>query len=59
MWNHEKQARFDYLREREQSGTLTISEGEELRSLYQELYDLEAAAQRTEQNIAALENRNR
>jgi len=64
MWNHEKQARFDYLRDREQSGMLTTSEGEELHSLYQELYALEVAtqtpaAQHTEQKITALEDRNR
>ena len=64
MWNHEKQARFDYLREREQSSTLTTSERDELDALYQELYALEAAAhapavQRAEQKIAALKQRNR
>ncbi len=64
MWNYEKQARFDYLREREQAGTLTTSERDELHALYQELYALEAvahapAAQRAEQRITALEERNR
>jgi len=64
MWNDEKQARFDYLREREQSSTLTTSESDELDALYQELYALEAAAhapavQRAEQKISALEERNR
>ena len=64
MWNHEKQARFDYLREHEQTDTLTTSEREELNSLYQELYALEAAthapaSQRAEQKIVALEERNR
>ncbi len=64
LWNHEKQARFDYLRGREQAGTLTTSECDELHSLYQELYALEAAshapaAQRAEQKIAAREERNR
>ncbi|MBM3240693.1 hypothetical protein FJZ31_30795 [Candidatus Poribacteria bacterium] len=62
MWNHEKQARFDYLRER--LGTLTTSERDELDTLYQELYALEAvahapAAQHAEQKIATLEQRNR
>jgi len=37
MWNHEKQTRFDCLREREQAGTLTTSERDELDALYQEL----------------------
>jgi len=64
MWNHEKQTRFDCLREREQAGTLTTSERDELDALYQELYDLEAAThapsvQRAEQKIATLEERNR
>ena len=64
MWNHEKQARFDYLREREQADTLTTSEREELNSLYQELYALEAAthapaSQRSEKKIVAQEERNR
>jgi len=64
MWNYEKQSRFDHLREREQAGALTTSECDELRALYQELYALEAvahapAAQRAEQKIAALEERNR
>ncbi|MFQ6042253.1 MAG: hypothetical protein ACE5PV_15465 [Candidatus Poribacteria bacterium] len=64
MWNHEKQARFDHLREREQMDMLTASEREELNSLYQELYALEAAthapaSQRAERKIASLEERNR
>lgn len=64
MWNHEKQTHFDCLREREQAGTLTTSERDELDALYQELYALETAAhapsvQRTEQKIATLEERNR
>jgi len=63
MWNHEKQARFDSLREQEQACTLTPSERDELQTLYQELYALEAAshapaAQRAEQKSAALEERN-
>jgi hypothetical protein len=64
MWNHEKQARFDSLREREQACTLTESERDELHTLYEELYALEAAthapqAQRAEREIDALEERNR
>ena len=64
MWNHEKQARFDVLREREQGDTLTTSERDELQALYQELYALEVnllspAAQRDERRITALEERNR
>ena len=63
MWNHEKQARFDYLREREQACRLTTLERDELHALYQELYALEAdllspAAQHSEQKIVALEERN-
>ena len=64
MWSYEKQSRFDHLRGREQAGALTTSECDELRALYQELYALEAAthapaAQRAEQRIAELEERNR
>jgi hypothetical protein len=44
MWDYKKQARFDCLRAREQAGTLTTSEHEELDALYQELYTLEATA---------------
>ena len=64
MWNHEKQARFDFLRERVQAGRVTASEHDELHALYQELYALEAvehapAAQRAEEKVAELEERNR
>ena len=64
MWNHEKQARFDFLRKQEGAGTLTASERDELHTLSEELYALEAvahapAAQRAEEEIATLENRNR
>lgn len=64
MWNHEKQARFDFLRERELAGTLSASERDELHSLYDRLNVLEATShapqtQRAESEIARLEERNR
>jgi len=64
MWNHDKQARFDSLRDCEHAGTLTASERDELQALYEELYALEAAAhtpqaRHVEREIVALEVRNR